>query len=269
MAPSPLLSALTHFLHSHPQVRDFRLGVLDKILKLVIFLYIIIYAVALQQGYYAWEIIAGGTLTIGSQTPTPQAPDDFEYCCNPGQNTTRWGTNQCKLNPGVVAAQGNSSQTHMEHSHYILDHKMLPCAYWDGLATVYPVGLDQSIALTTRAEVTEQTAVDSTCGLPPVGGGGAQWGYGCDIKTGAQDAYYFPNIEESTLLIKHGTRGRNVDVSFSNTGQGSDRKKGYLQYQSQDDDTNDATELPISPLQTKDPNTGKVKVPLSKGACTC
>jgi len=253
------------------KVRDYRLGALDKIFKLAIFLYIVVYAVFVQQGYYSWEEIAGGSVTFNAQTPKTGdigQPSNYDYCCNPntvagaaaatgtgaygpanatGRNrkalddTVKWGSKPCPADKS--------------------DNTKKACAYWDELATVHPIGMDYSIAVTTRAKLTKQIGASTAgqeCGTPPIGGAGAEFGYSCEVKDLKEEAetFFFPNIEYTTLLIKHGARGRNVDAQFSNTGEGGDRKKGFIE-----DYEGATTELPINKLQAgADP-----KVSMSNG----
>eukprot|EP00038_Savillea_parva_P003044 m.120417 g.120417 ORF g.120417 m.120417 type:complete len:462 (-) comp11053_c2_seq1:262-1647(-) len=194
------------------RIRDYRLGVLNYGLQFIIFLYIIVYAIFINQGYNEFEPIFPGAVAVSARrdTSADTANGNYDYCCYSaalGGTQNDWSANT--VCSGVVTATDVNFQSTTDGA--------FPCLYWPDDHAVFQVGLDTSIALATRVGISTVTR----CSLDA-------YYESCGASSSSTDEtmFYIAGIEHFTLRITHGVAGQAVDVSGQNVG--ADRIKGRL-----------------------------------------
>mmetsp|Transcript_35742 Transcript_35742/g.93460 ORF Transcript_35742/g.93460 Transcript_35742/m.93460 type:complete len:490 (-) Transcript_35742:181-1650(-) len=186
------------------KIRDFRLGLLNYTLQFVIFLYIVVFAVFIEQGYNTFEPIYPGAISISSRrdSSADATNANYSYCCYEsalGGTQADWAAdNVCN---GTVSG---SSVTYESTS-----DGAFPCLYWSADNTVYQVGLATSVALVSRVGIKSQ----ARCALDVFNSACTSTSVDTD-----ETMYYIAGIEHFTLRFRHGVAGQIVDVSGQNVG---------------------------------------------------
>eukprot|EP00041_Stephanoeca_diplocostata_P021766 m.513659 g.513659 ORF g.513659 m.513659 type:complete len:463 (-) comp21906_c1_seq13:2452-3840(-) len=185
------------------KVRDWRLGGLNYAFQLAIAIYIIIWAVIINAGYNELEPVSAGSVNIqlrrAGLTDFVDTENTYPYCCALDGDTATW--NSTTLCNGTTAYSRTG----------------LPCLWWNDLAADYQVGLDSSIAVTSRVDI----STEPRCDLD-------EWHRDTTCLTEASESgYYVAGVEKFTLLIQHGVAGLIVDKSGKNTGD-TERMEGVM-----------------------------------------
>eukprot|EP00039_Didymoeca_costata_P019693 m.338581 g.338581 ORF g.338581 m.338581 type:complete len:491 (+) comp18468_c0_seq1:13-1485(+) len=218
------------------KVRDYRLGALNLACQLAIFFYIIIYAIYLEEGYKQFEELSVGSININARAASGRAlPNDLSYCCtNEGADLIN------KDDPNAIPYWGNVTCPEEEY-------KKLPCLYWDEFDSIFPQGMDYSVAVHSRVTLTHYSFEES-CGVLDYDGG-ENYGKNCKIleknKTISKQSYYIAGFEDTTLLVQHGLRAQTIDAEATNTGD--ERTPGKII-----DPDGNQEDLPINKFQIGD-----------------
>lgn len=149
------------------RLRDWRLGLLYYGLMFLIFFYIVVYSVVLQQKFRikALDIVGATRLQLRPPAPAYQVPASASRFC---------GNGTVNYNGGVV--------------------QQYPCRFYDQYDAVDPFLEQRAMFISTRITETPQT-ISEDCEDQP--------NQGCRFVDGPDDTYYIGDIEMFTVLLDH------------------------------------------------------------------
>jgi len=171
------------------RIKDKRLAILYYSMMAAIFIYVVVYTIIFQQGYYVHEA------PIGTIRINPMAPPNWDEGCIPP--------------PGWKDVKELPYCKRPDHDKY-KNFSTLKCLYYDEYFDVFPQALDNTITIATRISRYSQTPNN-----PYLNDTNATW------RDGEYDKYYLADIERFTLQLDHSYFTPSLNISGNardNTG---------------------------------------------------
>lgn len=167
------------------KIRDWRLGLTNALLMLAIFVYVVIYAVVIEQRYRLKALDLVGSTRLQLRSPAANfsiGPAQSLFCGN-----------------GTATYPGPSS----------LPFQAYPCRYYDPYDAVDP-GLEPgAMFVSTRITESNQT-LSNACLYQPVPS--------CQYVTVSTTTYFIGDVEMMTLLLDHTFSSNQLGTSKSAMG---------------------------------------------------